>query len=176
MIQVLDKRFTTFLSAGSIQERIREMAEQINTDYKGKEVTFVVILNGAFMFAGDLLKHIELACEISFVKVSSYKGTESSGRVDEIIGLTNDIADRDVIVVEDIVDTGITMDKIVKILNANGCRSLKIASLLFKPDAFNGKNSPHYTGFSIENKFVVGYGLDYNEHGRNLDTIYQLTD
>jgi len=176
VIQVLDKRFTAFLSAESIQERIREMAAQINADYKGKKVTFVVILNGAFMFAGDLLKHIQLDCEIAFVKVSSYKGTESSGRVDEIIGLTNDISDRDVVIVEDIVDTGITMDKIVKILNANGCRSLKIASLLFKPDAFNGKNSPHYTGFSIENKFVVGYGLDYNEHGRNLDAIYQLTD
>lgn len=176
VIQVLDKSFTSYLSAEQIQNRIKELADQINTDYNGREVSFVVILNGAFMFAGDLMKHINLACEVTFVKVSSYKGTESSGRVDEIIGLTNDIANREVVVVEDIVDTGITMDKIVKILSANGAKSIKIASLLFKTDAFTGKNAPHYTGFKIENKFVVGYGLDYDEHGRNLDAIYQLKD
>jgi len=176
VIQVLDKKFSSFLTADEIQQRIAELATEINTDYKGKKITFVVILNGAFMFASDLLKQIDVACEIHFVKVKSYEGMKSTGQTKEVIGLATDVSGKDVIVVEDIVDTGITIDGISNMLCANDCNSIKIASLLFKPDAFKGVNNPHYVGFSIENKFVVGYGLDYDDHGRNLDAIFQLNE
>lgn len=175
MIQIVDKTFETFLSAEKIQDEIQSVANRINTDYAGKEVVFIAVLNGSFMFASDLFKRITLDCEISFVKVSSYKGTTtSSGRVDELIGLNTNIEGKNVIILEDIVDTGITIDKIFTLLRAHQPTSVKIATLLYKPDAFKGKNAPHYVGFLIPNFFVVGFGLDYNEKGRNLDAIYKL--
>ncbi|TXI84181.1 MAG: adenylate kinase [Crocinitomicaceae bacterium] len=175
MIQIVDKSFETFLSAEKIQEEIQSVANRINSDYAGKEVVFIAVLNGSFMFASDLFKRITLDCEISFVKVSSYKGsTASSGRVDELIGLNTNIEGKNVIILEDIVDTGITIDKIFTLLRAHQPTSVQIATLLYKPDAFKGKNAPHYVGFLIPNFFVVGYGLDYNERGRNLDAIYKL--
>ncbi len=175
MIQIVDKSFETFLSAEKIQEEIQLVANRINSDYAGKEVVFIAVLNGSFMFASDLFKRITLDCEISFVKVSSYKGsTASSGRVDELIGLNTNIEGKNVIILEDIVDTGITIDKIFTLLRAHQPTSVQIATLLYKPDAFKGKNAPHYVGFLIPNFFVVGFGLDYNERGRNLDAIYKL--
>lgn len=174
MIQILDKTFETFIAPEKIQAEILTLAGKINADYAGKEVLFISVLNGSFMFAADLFKKISIPCEISFVKVSSYKGTHTSGRVDELIGLNTDITDKHVIILEDIVDTGITIDKIFTLLRAHQPTSVKIATLLYKPDAFKGKNTPHYVGFTIPNKFVVGYGLDYNEKGRNLEAIYQL--
>lgn len=175
MIQIVDKTFETFLSAEKIQDEIQSVANRINSDYAGKEVVFIAVLNGSFMFASDLFKRITLDCEISFVKVSSYKGTiASSGRVDELIGLNTNIEGKNVIILEDIVDTGITIDKIFTLLRAHQPTSVKIATLLYKPDAFKGKNAPHYVGFLIPNFFVVGFGLDYNEKGRNLDAIYKL--
>lgn len=175
MIQIVDKTFETFLSAEKIQDEIQSVANRINADYAGKEVVFIAVLNGSFMFASDLFKRITLDCEISFVKVSSYKGTTaSSGRVDELIGLNTNIEGKNVIILEDIVDTGITIDKIFTLLRAHQPTSVKIATLLYKPDAFKGKNAPHYVGFLIPNFFVVGFGLDYNEKGRNLDAIYKL--
>lgn len=175
MIQIVDKTFETFLSAEKIQDEIQSVANQINADYTGKEVVFIAVLNGSFMFASDLFKRITLDCEISFVKVSSYKGTTaSSGRVDELIGLNTNIEGKNVIIIEDIVDTGITIDKIFTLLRAHQPTSVKIATMLYKPDAFKGKNAPHYVGFLIPNFFVVGFGLDYNEKGRNLDAIYKL--
>lgn len=174
MIQILDKRFTTFLQADRIQQRISELALQINTYAEGKEVVFVVVLNGAFMFASDLLKQIEQPCKISFIKVKSYQGTETTGRVDEVIGLTEDLFNKDIIIVEDIVDTGITIGKVTKILMAQGCQSIQVATLLYKPSSFKGVERPTYIGFEIENKFVVGYGLDYEEIGRNSADIYQI--
>lgn len=175
MIQIVDKTFETFLSAEKIQDEIQSVANRINSDYAGKEVVFIAVLNGSFMFASDLFKRITLDCEISFVKVSSYKGTTaSSGRVDELIGLNTNIEGKNVIILEDIVDTGITIDKIFTLLRAHQPTSVKIATLLYKPDAFKGKNAPHYVGFLIPNFFVVGFGLDYNEKGRNLDAIYKL--
>lgn len=176
MIQILDKQFETFLPAEIIQEEISVLAKKINEDYQGKDVIFIAVLNGAFMFAGDLFKKITLPCEISFVKVSSYHGVETSGRVDELIGLNTDISNKHVVIIEDIVDTGITIDKIFTLLRFHQPASVKIATLLFKPNAFQGKNDPDYVGFTIPNAFVVGYGLDYNEKGRNLDAIYQLKD
>lgn len=175
MIQIVDKSFETFLSSEKIQEEIQSVANRINLDYAGKEVVFIAVLNGSFMFASDLFKRITLDCEISFVKVSSYKGTTaSSGRVDELIGLNTNIEGKNVIILEDIVDTGITIDKIFTLLRAHQPTSVQIATLLYKPDAFKGKNAPHYVGFLIPNFFVVGFGLDYNEKGRNLDAIYKL--
>ena len=151
------------------------MAALLNEEYAGKEVVFIAVLNGAFMFASDLMKRIALPSEITFVKVSSYQGMNSTGRVDEVIGLTTSIKDKHVVLIEDIVDTGITMNKLFTLLSVEHPASLKIATLLYKPEAFQGKHAPDYVGFSIPNSFVVGYGLDYNEHGRNTEHIYQLT-
>ncbi len=174
MIHLDDKSFEIFISKEDIQNRIQELGKELNADFSEKEVVFIAILNGAFMFASDLVKHVRFSNEITFVKVSSYVGTNSTGRVDELIGLSTNLSGKHVIIIEDIVDTGITMDKVITLLEGEEPLSVKIASLLFKPDAFKGKHLPDYTGFEIPNKFVVGFGLDYNEKGRNLDAIYQL--
>ncbi len=176
MIQLIDKSFDVYIREAEIAKEVQALAVNINEEYKGKEVVFIAILNGAFMFASDLMKNITLPCEISFVKVSSYVGTTTTGRVDELIGLNTSIEDKHVIILEDIVDTGITIDKIKTLLRAENPLSVKICTLLYKPTAFQGKNEPDYVGFSIPNSFVVGYGLDYNEKGRNLKEIYQLKE
>ncbi len=128
------------------------------------------------MFAADLMKNYSNPCEISFIKVSSYKGMQSSGRVDEIIGLNTSIQGKHVVILEDIVDTGTTIDKVFALLNMEQPASIQIATLLYKPDAFIGKHKPEFVGFDIPNKFVVGYGLDYNEIGRNTQHIYQVVE
>ncbi len=174
MIQVLDKKFEIFIERDEIQREVVSLANQINADYAGKEVVFIAVLNGSFMFASDLMKSISLVSEISFVKMSSYQGTESSGRVDELIGLNNNLKGKHVVIVEDIIDSGITIDKIISLLEMESPASVNICSLLYKPEAFRGVNKPQYIGFSIPNAFVVGYGLDYDEKGRNLDAIYQI--
>jgi hypoxanthine phosphoribosyltransferase len=176
VIQLNDKSFEVFIQEKEILKEISFLADRINTDYNGQEVTFIAILNGAFMFASDLLKSITIPCEISFVKVSSYHGTTSSGRVDELIGLNTDLENKHVIILEDIVDTGITIDKIITLLGSENLKSVKVCTLLYKPTAFLGKKAPDYVGFSIPNAFVVGYGLDYDEKGRNLREIYQLKE
>jgi len=176
VIQVLDKSFDVFISKDEIERKVSALANTINADYKGKEVIFIAVLNGAFMFASDLFKNINLECEISFVKMSSYQGTQTSGVVDELIGLTTNIKDKEVIVLEDIVDTGHTLDKIISLLEDKNPKSIKMCTLLYKPDAFKGKTEPKYVGFSIPNAFVVGYGLDYDQKGRNLDALYQIVE
>ncbi len=177
MIQINDKSFEVFIRENELQEKIKMLAARINDEYQGKEVIFIAILNGAFMFAADLLKSITLPCEISFVKVSSYHGGMSTtGRVDELIGLNASIQGKEVIIIEDIVDTGITIDKIITLLKAESPASVKVCTLLYKPDAFKGKKAPELVGITIPNKFVVGYGLDYDEKGRNLREIYQLKE
>lgn len=174
VLQIHDKTFEVFIRAEEIDKEIGSLAATLNADYEGKEVVFIAILNGAFMFAADLMKKTRIPCEISFVKVSSYSGMNSSGRVDEVIGLNTSIRDKHVVILEDIVDTGITMDKVMTLLSSEHPASIKIMTLLYKPEAFKGKHKPDYVGFSIPNSFVVGYGLDYNEHGRNTEHIYQL--
>jgi hypoxanthine phosphoribosyltransferase len=177
VIQINDKSFEVFIRENELHEKIKSLAARINEEYQGKEVIFIAILNGAFMFASDLLKSITLPCEISFVKVSSYHGGMStSGRVDELIGLNASIEGKEVIILEDIVDTGITIDKIITLLKAESPASVKVCTLLYKPDAFKGKKAPELVGITIPNKFVVGYGLDYDEKGRNLREIYQLKE
>lgn len=173
-IQVHDKQFTVYLSEETIQERVKDLAARISADYKGKRPLFIAILNGSFMFAADLFKHLGIEAEICFIKLASYKGMKSTGNVVTSIGLEDDLFDKDVIIVEDIVDTGKTLYNFLPKLNHQQPRSMKIATLLHKPEATIYPLHPDYVGFEIPNKFVVGYGLDYDGLGRNLKEIYQV--
>lgn len=173
-ITLHDKTFDTYLSEKEIQEKIKHIASQLNRDYQGKKPLFIAILNGSFMFAADLFKYLTIDAEICFIKLASYKGMKSSGNVITAIGLDQDIYDRDVVILEDIVDTGKTLHEFLPKLDHQQPKSLKIASLLHKPEATQFPLKIDYIGFTIPNKFVVGYGLDYDGLGRNLKEIYQL--
>ena len=176
MIQVHDKKFEPYLSAGQIEKEIKRLAEEINRDYEGKKPLFIGILNGAFMFASDLFKHIEIEAEISFIKLASYKGTKSSGNVITSIGLDEPLRNRHVIIVEDIVDTGKTFKEFLPQLHDQNPASLKIAALLHKPEALQHDLAIDYLGFKVPNKFLLGFGLDYDGLGRNLPEIYKLVE
>ncbi|NOQ70844.1 MAG: adenylate kinase [Crocinitomix sp.] len=176
MINVHNKSFVPYISAQEIDTIISDIADRINQDYSGKSPLFVVILNGSFMFASDLAKKINLPCELSFVKFTSYQGTESSGEINELIGFKTDISGRDIIILEDIVDTGQTMEKVLNILESMSARSVRIATLLLKPAIFNKKFPVDYVGKNIPNKFVIGFGLDYDQLGRNYGEIYQIQE
>jgi len=173
-IKLHDKSFDTYLSEETIQEKVREIAYAINRDYKNKRPLFIAILNGSFMFAADLFKYLTIEAEICFIKLASYKGMKSSGNIITAIGLDQDLYDRDVVIIEDIVDTGKTLNEFLPKLYHQQPKSFKIAALLHKPEATQYPLTIDYTGFSIPNKFVVGYGLDYDGLGRNLKEIYQL--
>lgn len=175
-IKLHDKTFDTYLSEETVQQKVLEIAEKINRDYKDKKPLFIAILNGSFMFAADLFKHLTIEAEICFIKLASYKGMKSTGNIITAIGLDQDLYDREVVIVEDIVDTGKTLNEFLPKLFHQQPRSLKIAALLHKADATQFPLTIDYTGFSIPNKFVVGYGLDYDGLGRNLKEIYQLAD
>ena len=175
VIQVHDKKFETFLSEDVIQKRIAELAIEIARDYTDKKPLFIAILNGSFMFAADLFKHLQIEAEICFIKLASYKGMKSSGKVVTSIGLEEDLFGKDVIILEDIVDTGKTLHHFLLKLEHQQPRSLKIATLLHKPAATKFPLTLDYIGFSIPEKFVVGYGLDYDGLGRNIKEIYQLS-
>lgn len=174
MLTIKGKTFVPFITANAIQERIRELAEQINQEYTDKHPLFVVVLNGAFLFAADLMKQVTIPCEITFIRVASYAATASTGQLKQILGLNESIAGRDLIVVEDIVDTGLTICEVCDQLRAQGPTSVAIATLLFKPDALKKDLTLQYVGFAIENKFVLGYGLDYDGLGRNTPDILVL--
>jgi hypoxanthine phosphoribosyltransferase len=174
-INLHEKTFETYLSEDQIQQKIREMAAAINRDYAGKKPLFIAILNGSFMFASDLFKNLNITAEICFIKLASYKGMKSSGSVITAIGLDQELYMRDIIIVEDIVDTGKTLNEFLPKLRHQQPSSLRIASLLHKPEAAQFPIEIDYLGFSIPNKFVVGYGLDYDGLGRNLKEIYQLS-
>ncbi|NCT76851.1 MAG: hypoxanthine phosphoribosyltransferase [Chitinophagaceae bacterium] len=174
LITVHDKTFETYLTEETIQHRVKELARQIDEDYAGKRPLFIAILNGSFMFAADLFKYLQIEAEISFIKISSYKGMQSTGRVVTTIGLDDDLFGRDVVLLEDIVDTGKTLHNFLPRLEHQQPRSLRLATLLHKPDATEYPLQLDYVGFSIPNKFVLGYGLDYDGLGRNLKEIYQL--
>ncbi len=173
-VKVLDKRFRMYIPEDQLQKRIAQMAEEINRDQKGKDVIFIGILNGVFLFAADLFRRINLDARISFLKLASYEGTSSTGKIKELIGWNEDITGKTVIVIEDIVDTGNTLERIVGELALRKAAEVKIATLLFKPEAYRKDVSIDYIGFEIPNDFVVGYGLDYDGYGRNLDSIYTL--
>lgn len=176
VIQVHDKFFQPYLTADQIDMQIRRMAGEINRDYKGMRPLFIAILNGSFMFASDLFKHLDIEAEISFIKLSSYKGTSSTGHVVQAIGLLESLKDRHVIILEDIVDTGKTLSDFMPQLVEQAPASLKVAAFLHKPEAQSHPLDIHYLGFSVPNKFLLGYGLDYDGLGRNLKEIYQLVD
>lgn len=173
-IRVHDKEFVPYLSAKEIEVQVQRVADEINKDYKGKRPLFVAILNGAFIFAADLLKKVNVEAEICFIKLASYKGIKSTGKVITAIGLDAELYGRDVIIVEDIVDTGKTLSQFLPQLEHHHPASLKIASLLHKPDACVHPIQIDYLGFTIPDKFVLGYGLDYDGLGRNTKDIYQL--
>ena len=171
-VKIFDKEFKISIPAASVKQVIEHMALSINNDYDEKEVIFIGILNGAFMFSADLIKRIKVKCQISFVKLSSYSGASTSGNVRELIGLMDDIKGKHVIVLEDIVETGLTLETIIRLLKPMNPASLKIATLLFKPQAYQKNLKLDYIGLEIPNEFIIGYGLDYNGYGRNYEDIY----
>ncbi len=173
-IKLHDLEFTPYLSEDRLQVIVSEVAGKINHKYEGKTPLFVVVLNGAFMFASDLLKEVSVDCEISFLRVSSYRGTSSTGEVKELMPIGTDVTGRDVILVEDIVDTGKTMGDVIAKMKLEGARSVSVCTLLFKPDAFQGSYAVDLIGVEIPDRFVVGYGLDYDGLGRNLPSLYQI--
>ena len=173
-IKVHDKEFTPYLSSSDIEKQVQRVADEINRDYAEKKPLFIAILNGSFVFAADLFKHITIEAEICFIKLASYKGVKSTGKVITAIGLDVDLYGRDIIIVEDIVDTGKTLSQFLPQLEHHHPASLKVASLLHKPSATLHSIKIDYLGFTIPDKFVVGYGLDYDGLGRNIKEIYQL--
>lgn len=173
-ICVHDKYFVPYLSAREIAEKVKELAQRISRDYEGKRPLVIAVLNGSFLFAADLFRNLEIEAEISFIKLASYKGTTSSGNVITAIGLEESLHGRHVILLEDIIDTGKTLHEFMPQLEHQGPASVTIAALLTKPEALKYPVRADYTGFAIPNKFVVGYGLDYDGLGRNIPEIYQL--
>jgi hypoxanthine phosphoribosyltransferase len=173
-IKVHDKSFGPYLSEETILQRVKEMAGDISKDYAGRRPLFIAILNGSFMFASDLFKQLTIEAELCFIKLASYKGMKSSGNVVTSIGLEDDLFGKEVIIVEDIVDTGKTLHNFLPKLHHQQPKSLRIATLLHKSEATEFPLELNYIGFDIPNKFVVGYGLDYDGLGRNLKEIYQL--
>jgi hypoxanthine phosphoribosyltransferase len=175
-MKIGEKEFVTYLSEATIQQRIKELADRINSDYKERNPLFIAILNGSFMFAADLLKKLEGAVEISFIKVASYEQLSSTGYVKNLIGLSEPLHNRDVVILEDIIDTGLTMEKVLEMIKDLGPGSIEIVTLLQKPEALKVDLDIKYCGFEIPNKFVVGYGLDYDGLGRNFKEILQVKD
>lgn len=173
-IQVLDKEFGPSITAAEILTQVRRVASEINRDYQGESPLFLVVLNGAFIFAADLMREISLPSEVSFVKLASYEGTSTTGTVREVIGLNTDITGRPVIIVEDIVESGITMAHMIDTLKKQNPKSIDICTLLLKPKKMEVKLDIRYVAMEIPNDFILGYGLDYNGLGRGLKDIYTL--
>lgn len=174
MIQLHDKQFEPFISASEIDTALRQLATAVAADFEHEIPVFIGVLNGAFMVVSDFMKHYKNPCEISFIKLASYQGTVSTNAVKELIGLNQDLTGRNVIIIEDIVDTGNTLVELKELIGKQNPKQLKIATLFFKPEAYKKNIKIDYIGISIPNKFIVGYGLDYNELGRNLPEVYQL--
>jgi hypoxanthine phosphoribosyltransferase len=174
MLVIKNKPFSVFLSSKEINLAVEKVANQMNTDFAGQSPLFLIVLNGAFMFASDLMKKITIGCELSFVKVSSYEGMSSTTNLKQLIGLVEDVKGRTIVIIEDIIDTGVTMEGILNYLKPMGPRDIKIATLLYKPEAFTKTYKIDYVGTEVPNKFLVGYGLDYDGEGRNLQDIYIL--
>ena len=176
-ISLLDQKFRMSISRLQVRTSIEQIADRINSDYEGKELLFIAVLNGAFMFAAELVRKVKPLCRISFVKVASYQGDTSKGIVRELIGLKEDLNGKHVILVDDIVDTGFTLEHIMKqIKTTYKPASIAVASLLFKPQAYRKSIAIDYVGIEIPNDFVVGWGLDYNGYGRNFEDIYVIIE
>ncbi|MBL7949645.1 MAG: hypoxanthine phosphoribosyltransferase [Bacteroidia bacterium] len=175
-IVVRDKRFEISIPSSTITTRIAEMAAEINQQFSGKRPVFVVVLNGAFLFGSEVFRRFEGDCELAFIRLASYSGTQSTGNVRNLVGLTQEIRDRHVIILEDIVDTGETAVHLLDELNARQPASISFASLLFKPAALKREVKLDYVGFEVPNDFLLGFGLDYDGLGRNLNDIYKLAN
>lgn len=175
-IQIHDKKFALSITEEEIQAAVKRVADELNREMADSNPLFICVLNGAFMFAADLMKTVNFPCEITFIKLSSYEGLYSTGDVKEVIGLSESVVGRNVIVVEDIVDTGITMERIFNSLNAKGAKSIRVATFLQKPDALQRDVKIDHIAMKIPNDFIVGYGLDYDGYGRNLSEIYTVVE
>jgi hypoxanthine phosphoribosyltransferase len=173
-ISLHDKQFTPYLPAAQILEAVRTMAARLNQDYAGQKPLFIAVLNGSFMFAADLMKQMTIDCEVAFIRVSSYEGTASTGEIKEILGLQEEVAGRHLVVVEDIVDTGHTMQALLQQLQAKQPASVEVATLFTKPECLQHELSMRYIGIELPNEFIVGYGLDYNGLGRNYPDVYKV--
>lgn len=172
MITVKDKQFDIFIKEEEIKEKVKAVADKLNKDYAGKKPMLVVVLKGAFIFAADLVRMLDFEHEIQFIRVSSYSGMNTTGKVQEIMGLTADLTGRDVIIIEDIVDTGVTLHNVLPDFIAKGARSIEICCLLLKPEKLMVPLDVKYAAMQIPSAFIVGYGLDYDEHGRHYKDIY----
>ena len=175
-IRIKDKQFKTFITEEQILKEVARVGEEINRDLADANPLFVSVLNGSFMFTADLMKHVSVPCEISFVKLASYAGTSSTGKVKELVGLNDDITGRTIVIVEDIIDTGLTMERLIETLKARNPKEIRIATLLVKPDKLKVNLDINYIAMSIPNDFIVGYELDYDGLGRNYRDIYTVIE
>ncbi len=175
-IKVLDKEFVVSIPEEKIAQEVARVAQEINKDLADKNPLFISVLNGSFMFTADLMKHITIPCQVSFVKLASYEGVASTGQVKEVIGLNEDITNRTIVIVEDIVDTGLTMQRLLDTLGTRNPKDIYIASLLVKPEKLKVDLNINYVAFNIPNDFILGYGLDYDGYARNLRHIYTVVE
>ncbi len=175
-MKVKDLEFREFISTQSVEEKVKALAAQVNTDYEDKAPLILPILNGSFIFASDLVKELTIPCKVSFVKVSSYNGVQSTGQLKTLIGLEESLFNQHILIVEDIVDTGLTLQKIMEELRGLGTKSVEVVALLRKKPAREKNVDVKYVGFDIDDEFVLGYGLDYDGFGRNTKQIYQLAN
>ena len=173
-VKIKDKTFVTSISEETILRRVKELAEEISRDYADKNPLFLAVLNGSFVFAADLMRDMAVPCEISFVKLASYQGTMSTGKVKEVIGINEDLCGRHLIILEDIIETGTTMKRMMESLGTRNPASVEICTLLFKPERLKEDLSIKYVAFEIPNDFIIGYGLDYDQQARGLRDIYVL--
>lgn len=175
-VTIKDKTFEVFIPEAEVLKRVKAVAERINRDMSGKNPLFLAVLNGAFIFAADLMREMTIPCEISFVKLASYQGTTSTGEVKEIIGINEDLTGRTVIIVEDIVDTGLTMKRMIEAIGTRNPASVHICTLLVKPEKLQVPLNIEYAAMEIPNDFILGYGLDYDQQGRTLRDIYRIKE
>jgi hypoxanthine phosphoribosyltransferase len=175
-IKLIDKVFETSITEAEIQERVKAVADRINKDMADKNPILLAVLNGSFMFAADLMRMLTIPCEISFVKLASYQGTTSTGTIKEVIGINEDLSGRTVIIVEDIVESGLTIKRMIETIGTRAPKSIHICTLLIKPERLTVPLNVEYAAIEIPNDFIVGYGLDYNQQGRNLRDIYTLVE
>lgn len=176
IVKIKDKTFKTFIPEEKILESIKVIADRINEDMKDKNPLFMAVLNGSFIFAADLMRMITISCQISFVKLASYQGTTSTGKITEVFGVNEDLSGRTIVIVEDIVDTGLTMKRMIESLGTRNPESVHICTLLLKPDKLQVDLDIEYAAMEIPNDFIVGYGLDYDQEGRGLRDIYTIVE
>lgn len=176
IVKIKDKTFETSISAEEIAKRVKELAQQLSKDFEGKNPLFLAVLNGSFIFAADLMREITIPCEISFVKLASYQGTTSTGKIKEVIGINEDLSGRTIVIVEDIVESGLTMKRMIETLGTRNPASVHICTLFVKREKLQVDLDIEYAAFSIPNAFIVGYGLDYDQQGRHLKEVYSLKE